>query len=249
VRNVVIFGATSAIAEATARLWASRKYSMFLIGRNEHKLGAVRDDLRARAAGPDQRIEIRAADLTDFSQHKALIEAADRALGGIDIALIAHGSLPEQAECEKSVQQMLAEITTNGLSVVSLLTLLANYFEQRGRGTIVAISSVAGDRGRQSNYVYGSAKGMVSLFMQGLRNRLAPKGISVVTIKPGFVDTPMTAAFTKSGPLWSTPARVAQGIVKAVDKRRDVAYVPGFWRLIMLVICHIPERLFKRLKL
>ena len=244
----MIFGATSAIAEATARLWAIRGCSLFLIGRNADKLSAVRDDLRTRG-GSGQRIEMEVADLNDFSRHGVLIEAADRTMDGIDIVLIAHGSLPIQAACEGSVERTIAEITTNALSPVSLLTLLANYFDGRGRGTIVAISSVAGDRGRQSNYVYGAAKGTVTLFMQGLRNRLATKGVSVVTIKPGFVDTPMTSAFDKSGLLWTTPERVANGIVKAVDKGRDEAYVPGFWRLIMLVIRLIPEGIFKRLTL
>jgi short-subunit dehydrogenase len=132
---------------------------------------------------------------------------------------------------------------------VSLLTLLANYFQSRGRGSIVAISSVAGDRGRKSNYVYGAAKGMVTLFLQGLRNRLASKGVTVVTIKPGFVDTPMTKDFDRSGPLWTQPPAIARGIVRAVERRRDVAYLPWFWQLIMLVIRHIPERIFKRMSL
>jgi len=118
----------------------------------------------------------------------------------------------------------------------------------QGKGSLAVISSVAGDRGRQSNYVYGAAKGMVSLFLQGLRNRLSKKNVQVLTIKPGFVDTPMTAAFTK-GALWAKPEAVARGIVKAVDKRRDEVYLPGFWRLIMLLIRHIPESLFKKLSL
>jgi hypothetical protein len=133
--------------------------------------------------------------------------------------------------------------------VISLTTLLANRFEQRGRGTLIAISSVAGDRGRQSNYVYGAAKGMISLLLQGLRNRLSSKGIQVITIKPGFVDTPMTAAFEKKGLLWAQPDQIAKGIVAAVERGRDEVYLPWFWRWIMLVIRHIPERLFKRLQL
>ncbi len=245
--NIIIFGATSAIAEATAREWVGRGCSLFLIARNAAKLDAVRDDLRVRAV-PGQRIETALADLDDFSRHAALIEEVDHALGGIDVALIAHGSLPEQAECERSVQRTLAEMTTNALSVVSLLTLLANYFERRGRGTIVAISSVAGDRGRQSNYVYGSAKGMVSLFLQGLRNRLYRKGIAVVTIKPGFVDTPMTAQFKKNF-LWASPESVARDIVRHVERGKDVIYVPWFWRYVMLLLRAIPERWFKRLRL
>jgi short-subunit dehydrogenase len=120
--------------------------------------------------------------------------------------------------------------------------------EPRGQGTIAVISSVAGDRGRQSNYVYGAAKGMVTRFLQGLRNRLARKGVQVLTIKPGFVDTPMTAAFPK-GLLWAKPESVAQGIVAAVDRKKDVVYLPGFWCLIMMIIRHIPEFIFKKLSL
>ena len=172
-----------------------------------------------------------------------------QALGGIDIVLIAHGTLPDQAACQQSVEQTLAAIHTNALSVISLATLLGNAFEQRGRGVLIAISSVAGERGRQSNYVYGAAKGMVSLFLQGLRNRLSRHGVQVITIKPGFVDTPMTAAFEKKGLLWAQPDRIAKGIVAAVERGRDEVYLPGFWRWIMLVIRHIPEGLFKRLKL
>lgn len=246
--NIVIFGATSAIAEATARLWAGRGCSLFLIGRNPEKLAVLREDLRIRA-GAGQRIEIAVADLNDFSRHAALIEEADRTLRGIDVALIAHGSLPRQAECERSVERTMAEITTNALSPLSLLTLLANYFEARGKGSLVTISSVAGDRGRKSNYVYGAAKGMLTCFLQGVRNRLAGRGVAVITIKPGFVDTPMTKEFEKSGPLWAQPETIARGIVRAVEQRRDVVYLPWFWRYIMLVIRHIPERIFKRMSL
>jgi hypothetical protein len=246
--NIVIFGATSAIAEATSRLWVSRGCSLFLVARNAGKLSAVRDDLRTRAA-PSQHIEIAIADLNDFGRHATLIEEADRALGGLDAALVAHGSLPVQSECERSVEQTMAEITTNALSPLSLLTLLANYFEKRGRGSIVAIGSVAGDRGRKSNYVYGAAKGMVNLFLQGLRNRLAGKGVSVITVKPGFVDTPMTKDFDRSGALWAQPETIAHGIVRAVERRKNVVYLPWFWRYIMLVIRHIPERIFKHMSL
>ena len=133
--------------------------------------------------------------------------------------------------------------------MISLATLLANLFERRGRGVLIAIGSVAGDRGRQSNYVYGAAKGMVALFLQGLRNRLSRQGIQVITIKPGFVDTPMTAAFAQKGLLWAKPDAIAAGIVTAVERGRDEVYLPWFWRWIMLIILHIPERLFKRLKL
>ena len=187
-------------------------------------------------------------DACDIAAHVAMLEAAERAFGGLDVALIAHGSLPDQKACETSVELTLREIEINGLSVVALATRLGEKFEAQGRGSLAVISSVAGDRGRQSNYVYGAAKGMVSLFLQGLRNRLARKGVQVLTIKPGFVDTPMTAAFSK-GALWAKPAGIASGIVRAIDRKSDEVYLPGFWYLIMALIRHIPERVFKRLSL
>jgi short-subunit dehydrogenase len=248
VTNIVIFGATSAIAEAAARQWVSKGCSLYLVGRNAQKLEAIRDDLRVRASA-GQRIEMAIADLTDIGRHPIILEEARRALGEIDVALIAHGTLPVQRECELSVERTLAEITTNALSAISLLTLLANYFESRGRGTVAAISSVAGDRGRRSNYVYGAAKGLLTRFLEGLRHRLAAKGVAVITIKPGFVDTPMTRDFDKRGFLWAKPERVARDIVRAVTKARPVVYTPWFWRYIMLVIRHIPERVFLRLDL
>ena len=145
-----------------------------------------------------------------------------------------------------SVDQTLKEINTNGLSVIALATLLGEKLAGQGSGSLAVISSVAGDRGRQSNYVYGAAKGMVSLFLQGLRNRVAKQGIQVLTIKPGFVDTPMTAAFSK-GALWAKPDDIARGIVRAVDRKSDEVYLPGFWWVIMTIIRHIPERRFKKL--
>ena len=166
----------------------------------------------------------------------------------MDLALIAHGSLPDQARCSVSVDDTLEALRINGTSVISLLTCLTPVFEAQRSGTIAVISSVAGDRGRQSNYAYGAAKGMVSVFMQGLRNRLTPHGVHVLTIKPGLVDTPMTASF-KKGFLWATPDRVGADIVRAIDRRKDVLYTPWFWRLVMLAICAVPETLFKRLKL
>jgi len=245
-RNILIIGATSAIAEATARRFAASGARFYLVGRNAAKLAAIAGDLEIRSGQP---VTSESLDLDQLSQHPALLERAMQALGGIDIVLIAHGTLPDQAACQQSVEQTLAAIHTNALSVTSLATLLGNAFEQRGRGVLIAISSVAGERGRQSNYVYGAAKGMVSLFLQGLRNRLSRHGVQVITIKPGFVDTPMTAAFEKKGLLWAQPDRIAKGIVAAVERGRDEVYLPGFWRWIMLVIRHIPEGLFKRLKL
>ena len=215
------------------------------VGRRDKRLQVIADDLRVRGAG---RVDCFVMDASDRAAHPAMLAAAQEALGGIDIALIAHGSLPDQKACEASVTQTLQEIDTNALSVIALATLLANVLEAQGQGSLAVIASVAGDRGRQSNYVYGAAKGMVALFLQGLRNRLAKRGVQVLTIKPGFVDTPMTASFPK-GPLWAQPEDIARGIVEGIDKGRDVAYLPGFWRLIMTVIRLVPERVFKRLSL
>ncbi len=244
-QKILIIGATSAIAEATARLWAARGDALFLVGRDEARLEAIAADLRVRGAAS---VNCQSMDARDVLAHAGMLDSAWAALGGLDVALIAHGSLPDQKACEASVAQTLKEIDTNALSVVALATLLGQRFEAQGSGHLAVISSVAGDRGRQSNYVYGAAKGMVSLFLQGLRNRLSKRGVQVLTIKPGFVDTPMTAAFAK-GALWAKPEAIALGIVKGIDQGRDEIYLPGFWWLIMTLIRHVPERLFKRLSL
>ncbi|MBW7900843.1 MAG: SDR family oxidoreductase [Rhodocyclaceae bacterium] len=244
-QKILIVGATSAIAEAAARRWAARGAALFLVGRRAAALDAMAADLRVRGAA---NVGTRVMDATDLGAHAAALQEAVAALGGLDVALIAHGTLPDQKACEASVELTLREIDSNGLSVIALATRLANLLEAQGHGTLAVIGSVAGDRGRQSNYVYGAAKGMVARFLEGLRNRLAKQGVRVLTIKPGFVDTPMTAALPK-GALWAQPADVARGIVAAVDRNKDVVYLPGFWRAIMLVVRHIPESVFKRLSL
>ena len=244
-KKILIIGATSAIAEATARPWAARGASLFLVGRRAERLQVIAADLRVRGAAA---VGCYTLDAGDIATHAAMFDAAVAALGGIDIALIAHGSLPDQKACQASVELTLKEINTNGVSVVALASWLGEFFAAQRSGSLAVISSVAGDRGRQSNYVYGAAKGMVSIFLQGLRNRLAKQGVQVLTIKPGFVDTPMTAALPK-GALWAKPDAIACGIVHAIDTKRDEVYLPGFWRLIMTIIKHIPERVFKKLSL
>jgi len=242
----IVVGATSAIAQATVRLWASRGYKLFLVARSAAHLAMMKEDLKLRGAG---QVECYQMDANEFSRHQRMINEARETLGGVDGILIAHGTLPDQKLCEQDFEQARKELETNAISILSILTEAANEFERQGHGDIAVISSVAGDRGRQSNYVYGTAKAAVSTFLQGLRNRLASKGVHVLTIKPGFVDSPMTAAFDKGGPLWSTPDQIAQGIVKAIDKQRNVAYLPWFWWVIMTIIRHIPESIFKKLKL
>lgn len=244
-KRVLILGATSAIAERTARLFAQRGDQLFLVARNAQRLKTITDDLRVRGACD---CDYRVANLADNSEHVELLREATAQLGGLDVVLIAYGTLGDQKAGEQDFAMAMQELQTNCLSVLSLLSLLANQMEQQGHGCLAVLSSVAGDRGRQSNYIYGTAKGGLSIFLQGLRNRLGKTGIQVLTIKPGFVDSPMTREFDK-GLLWAKPEKIAAGIVKAIDKKRDVIYLPFFWRYIMLIIKLIPEKLFKRLSL
>lgn len=244
-KRILIIGATSAIAEATARLFAARGDSLVLAGRDTEQLQRIADDLRIRGASNTFTLGL---DANDFSQHESVVQKAATQLGGLDVALIAHGTLGNQAECEKDFSLALKEINTNGISVMSLLTVLANYMQAQNAGQLAVIGSVAGDRGRPSNYVYGTAKAAVATFCEGLRARLHAHNVNVLLIKPGFVDTPMTAAF-KKGALWAKPEKIAAMIVRALDRRAGVIYTPSFWALIMLVIRSIPRPLFVRLKL
>lgn len=243
--KMLIVGATSAIAHETAKLFAKDGADLFLVARSPEKLITVQGDLLVRGA---KRAEIYALDLREFDKHQQMIESAIEALGELDMVLIAHGTLGDQRLSQESVEKALEEFTTNFTSVLSLLTILANYFEPRKHGCIAVISSVAGDRGRKSNYVYGASKGALTVFLQGLRGRLASSGVQVVTIKPGFVDTPMTAALRK-GLLFASPRAVGKGIYDAMRKGKDVVYLPWFWRPILLIVRSIPERVFKRLSI
>lgn len=242
-QKVLIIGATSAIAEAVARLYAARASTIFLVGRNANRLDAIAADLRVRGA---HQVDAYALDVNDLAGHTAMLDAAWAASGGIDTVLIAHGTLPDQAACDQSVELAMREFITNGTSTIALCTALAQRLS--AGSNLAVISSVAGDRGRASNYLYGSAKAAVTAFLSGQGQRLRKLGINVLTIKPGFVDTPMTQAF-KKGALWASADKVAQGIVRASDRRRAVAYLPGFWWAIMMVIKNIPEFVFRRIKL
>jgi decaprenylphospho-beta-D-erythro-pentofuranosid-2-ulose 2-reductase len=244
-KRVVIIGATSAIATETARNFAADGSALFLIARNQEKLAGLAADLQVRGASAVNTATFNASDLP---YHEQLMESAVRSLGEIDAALIAHGDLPDQKKCQASWQATEDALRTNLASPIAFLTWLGNYFEARKQGNITVISSVAGDRGRQSNYVYGAAKGALSTFLQGLRNRLAPLGVSVTTIKPGFVDTPMTQHIPK-GPLFASAETVGTRVYKAMKRGESVVYAPFFWRFIMLIIQHIPECIFKKLKL
>ena len=245
VKKILVFGACSAIAESLSRIFAARGDALFLVARDAERLEAVRADLALRGGGLAASA---AADLREVSAHAELFSRAESALGGLDVVVIAHGVLPDQRECDESAEKALEMIHVNGVSAVSLMALAASRFEKRGRGQIAVISSVAGDRGRGGNYVYGAGKALVSVYAQGLRNRLHGRGVGVLTVKPGFVDTPMTAKF-KKGALWAKPEEVAEGIARALDRGRDEVYLPWFWRPIMAVIRAVPEFIFKRLSL
>jgi short-subunit dehydrogenase len=244
-KRVLALGATSAIAEATLRLMAEQGGSFVLVGRNAQKLDAVRSDLLTRGARAATAL---VADLDDTAGHPALLAQAVAALGGIDVALLAHGVLGNQADAERDYGAAEAILRTNFLSAVSLITWLANYFEAERRGTLAVISSVAGDRGRKSNYVYGASKGALNIYLDGLRHRLHGTGVHVLTVKPGFVATPMTAHLPPS-PLFAQPSQVAHDIVRGIDKGKSVVYTPPFWRPIMLVVRNCPAFIFHRTKL
>lgn len=239
--NILIFGATSAIAEAVAARYAVAGNRFFLIARNSEKLAALCERLSGAGA-----VETARADLARLEDHPGLIEAAFNWLQTVDLVLIAHGTLPDQARCEQDVEAALEALNVNGLSPISLLTELAPRMREQAHGTVAVITSVAGDRGRPSNYVYGSAKAMVSAFLQGLRGKLHGAGVHVIDIRPGLVDSPMTAHLPK-GPLFATPDRVAGGIVNAVARKRHTVYVPGWWRIIMEIVQWLPDTIFKRL--
>ncbi|HMS83267.1 MAG TPA: SDR family oxidoreductase [Nitrospira sp.] len=244
-KNILIIGATSAIATACARLWAEQGAHLFLVARSAEKLSQVSDDLAVRGA----RVNRHVLDLNQFEQHSAMLDVCYATLGQVDIVLIAHGSLPDQKMCAEDAGLAVREFTNNGLNVIALLTEVARRMQAQGQGTIAVISSVAGDRGRPSNYLYGSAKSAVSAFCSGLRARLFKVGVHVLTIKPGFVDTPMTQGLLLPKVLVATADKVASDILRAVDRRCDTIYTPWFWRIIMLVIIHLPTSVFKRLGL
>jgi short-subunit dehydrogenase len=245
-KNILIIGANSAISAACARIWAAEPAHFFLVARNAAKLDQVASDLRTSEANQVQTYTL---DLNNLAAHESMLADAFSRLGRVDICLIAHGTRPDQAACQQDVEVALHEFSSNGLSVISLLSLLANRMEQQRQGCIAVISSVAGDRARPSNYLYGTAKAAVSTFCEGLRARLFKAGVHVLTIKPGFVDTPMTQGLALPKALIATPEQVAGDIVRAVEKKKNSIYTPAFWAGIMLIIRSIPTAVFKRFSL
>jgi len=243
-KKVVVLGATSAIALEVQRQLALQDCELLLVGRSPQRLAELQGDLAVRGA---RQVFSYAADLACVQQHAAIFEFARRTFPDFDTVLLAYGSMHDQKDSETSVDVLLEELQVNYVSATAILTLFAADLERRRTGCLAAITSVAGDRGRRSNYVYGSAKGALSLFLQGLRSRLYPAGVRVITIKPGPVQTPMTDHLPNAA-RFADPEQVARDIVRALERRSpDVLYTPKIWRYIMTAVQQIPEGIFKRL--
>jgi len=243
-KRVVILGATSGIAVEVQRQLACKGCELLLVARSPQRLVELQADLTARGA---KQVVPYSADLAAVQQHGAIFDFVRHSFPDFDTVLLAYGSMQDQKESESSVDVLLEELQVNFVSATAILTLFAADLERRRTGCLAAITSVAGDRGRRSNYVYGSAKGALSLFLQGLRSRLHPSGVRVITIKPGPVQTAMTDHLANAS-RFADPEQVAHDIVRALERRApDVLYTPKVWRYVMSAVEHIPETIFKRL--
>ena len=246
-KRIVIVGATSAIAAHCARLWLQQEaVDLVLVGRHAPRLDHVANDLRVRS--PQSAVQVIEADLLDCEAIQRVVTDI-AASARIDIVLIAHGALPDQAECQINQAACHEAIAINGTSPVLWAEAFASDFERSGHGTLVLIGSVAGDRGRQSNYVYGAAKGMLARYAEGLQHRFAGTRVKVVLIKPGPTDTPMTAHLKNQGAKLASVESVARHIVSAAASGKPLVYTPRKWWLIMRIIQHLPRRVFSRLKI
>jgi decaprenylphospho-beta-D-erythro-pentofuranosid-2-ulose 2-reductase len=243
-KKIIVLGATSGIALDVQRQLARQGCELLLVARSPQRLAEIQADLLVRGA---QQVVTYSADLAAIQQHAAIFEFVRHTFPDFDTVLLAYGSMHDQKDSETSVDTLLEELQVNFVSATAILTLFAADLERRRTGCLVAITSVAGDRGRRSNYAYGSSKGGLSLFLQGLRSRLHPAGVRVITIKPGPVQTPMTDHMPNSA-RFADPEQVARDIVRALERRSpDVLYTPKIWRYVMTAVRHIPETVFKRL--
>lgn len=246
-KRIVIIGATSAIAEHCARLWLQNQQAdLTLVGRDAQRLERVATDLKVRS--PQSQIRVVQAEFLDPEAIDATVENIVQS-GNVDIVLIAHGSLPDQADCQDNLQACREALEVNGVSPVLYAEAFAKQMAKADHGTIALIGSVAGDRGRKSNYVYGAAKGLVTRYAQGLQHRFAGTGVKVVLIKPGPTDTPMTAHLKGTGPKLASVEEVARRIVDAAAQGKTVSYVPGKWLIIMWVIKHLPGAIFNKINI
>lgn len=245
-KTILVIGATSAIACACARIWASQGAQLILVARDLNRLEILAADLSLRGAVKVDCVQL---DLDDLARHELILNRIFADYSCIDVSLIAVGVLPEQQACSLDASLAVQQFQTNAVSVMAMLTSLSQHLGKQRRGAIGVITSVAGDRGRPSNFYYGSAKAALSVFCAGLRASLFKQGLTVTDIKPGFVATPMTAGLLLPRKLVSTPERVAVDIVRAIERGQSVCYTPGYWRAIMWVIRQIPDVIFKRLNL
>ena len=244
-KRVAILGATSGIAEAAARIWAAQGARLVLVGRNAERLEVIVDDLKARGAAQAEVLVADCAEVDPVSELARIVKA----LGGLDVILLAYGVLGEQAELERDPAATADLLRTNFSSAAAWCLAAAAILEHERSGALLVIGSVAGDRGRGSNYVYGASKAGLGVLVQGIAHRLARSGARAVLIKPGFVDTPMTAGVARKGPLWASPETVARSIVASADRGGPIVYAPAFWRAIMLIVRNVPSAIFHKTKL
>ena len=246
-KHIVIIGATSAIAQACTKLWVKESpKKLTLVVRDVNKARQIQDDLQVRS--PQSKIKIMQTGFIDAIEIEKTVSAIAKQ-GQIDIVLIAHGSLPEQGVCQSSVELLKETLEVNGISPALFAECFAAVMEKTQQGTIAIIGSVAGDRGRKSNYIYGAAKGLISRYAQGLQHRFANTPIKIILIKPGPTDTPMTASFKQRGIKLASVENVAINIVNGIAKGEIVIYTPKIWQLVMLVIQHIPNFIFKKINI
>lgn len=236
---VLIIGAKSDIAKEVAKIYAKNGYNLYLAGRNIQELQGLASDIKIRSG---VEVKLKEFDITDFEAHKSFYEGLEVKPFGV---IVVSGYMAEQKECERDWVKTLNTINVNYTGVVSILNIVANDMEKNKNGFIIGVSSVAGDRGRKANYIYGSSKAAFSAYLSGLRNRLFESGVHVLTVKPGFVVTKMTAGLDLPAKLTAQPEEVAQDIFNAQQKSKDVLYTKSIWRLIMMIIKLIPEWKFK----
>lgn len=241
--TVLILGATSPVARAIAAEYAGAGHDAIVAGRDLDEITRIASDVAIRAGVDAHAIVF---DALELDSHESFVDEVYEALGEVDVAVIAFGAMGEQEESQQDITAARRVIDTNYTGAVSIAELLADRMVERGSGSIIGISSVAGERGRRSNYIYGSAKGAFTLFLGGLRNRVAEAGVHVLTVKLGFVDTRMTFGMESPIPK-ASPEQAARAIFGAQRSGKDILYYPRFWAPIMGVIRSIPERLFKHL--
>lgn len=245
-KTILVLGATSTIAKETVRKLAAENRNLILTGRRVNELKSLQQDLQIRYR---IKVSVKPFDALAFDTHAAFFSETIEESDGIDGVVLMYGAMADQKEAEQSFGVSRNMIDVNYTSAVSILNIAANYFEEKRSGFICAVSSVAGDRGRKSNYIYGSTKAGLNVYMEGLRNRLHAAGVDVITIKPGMVDTKMTYGVVDDSPLLASPVKVAADIAKGIAKHREVVYTPWFWFFIILIIKIIPEKIFKRTNL